>query len=65
VLRSGNLLCLRNLLLPIIPGTWDIILLLSHAVPIICKCVFKIKTKSNGSIERYKVRLVARGFQKT
>jgi hypothetical protein len=44
-------------------GTWDIVPLPSHAVPITCKWVFKVKTKPDGSIERYKARLVARGFQ--
>jgi hypothetical protein len=43
--------------------TWDIVPLPSHAVPITCKWIFKVKTKSDGSMERYKACLVARGFQ--
>ena len=46
-------------------GTWDLVPLPSHAIPITSKWVFKVKIKSDGSIERYKARLVARGFQQT
>jgi hypothetical protein len=46
-------------------GTWDLVPLPTRAVPITCKWIFKIKTKSDGSVEQYKARLVARGFQQT
>ncbi|XP_071677072.1 uncharacterized protein [Lolium perenne] len=45
-------------------GTWDVVTPPSSVRPITCKWVYKIKNRSDGSLERYKARLVARGFQK-
>lgn len=42
-------------------NTWDIIPFPPHKKHISCKWVYKIKQKSDGSIERYKARLVIRG----
>ncbi|XP_074305190.1 uncharacterized protein LOC141640232 [Silene latifolia] len=43
-------------------GTWKIVELPKGKRPIGCKWVYKIKHKADGTIERYKARLVAQGF---
>jgi len=45
--------------------TWEISLLPKDKVAIGCKWVFKIKYKANGTIDRYKTRLVEKGYTKT
>ena len=42
--------------------TWTLTLVPANKKPSGCKWVYKIKYKSNGSIERYKARSVAKGF---
>ena len=42
--------------------TWDLVTLLLGKSVVDCKWIYKIKTHFDGSIERYKVRLVAKGF---
>ena len=43
-------------------GTWDLIDLPFGKSVICCKWVYKIKTRSDGTIDCYKARLVAKGF---
>ena len=41
--------------------TWDLTLSFRKSV-VSCKWIYKIKTRSDGSIKHYKARLVAKGF---
>ena len=43
-------------------GTWIITKLPPRKKVVSCKWVFTVKHKANGSIERLKARLAARGF---
>ena len=43
-------------------GTWTLTSLLTGKTSIGCRWVYKIKHRSDGSIERYKARLVAKWF---
>ncbi|KAG8472627.1 hypothetical protein CXB51_034316 [Gossypium anomalum] len=43
-------------------GTWELVPKLFDANLITCKWVYRLKKKVNGTIDRYKARLVAHGF---
>ena len=46
-------------------GMWELVDLPRDKKTIGCKSVFSVKYKADGSIERYKGRLVAKGFTQT
>ena len=43
-------------------GTWDLVDLPAGKSAIGCKWVYKIKTRSDGTVDHYKAHLVAKGF---
>ena len=43
-------------------GTWDLVDLPFGKFVIGCKWIYKIKTRSDGTVDRYKAPLVAKGF---
>ena len=43
-------------------GVWDLVELPHGCKPVGCKWVFKTKRDSSGKIERYKARLVVKGY---
>ena len=45
--------------------TWSLVELPKNKKTVGCKWLFNVKVKPDGSVERYKARLVARGFTQT
>ncbi|PNF31714.1 hypothetical protein B7P43_G13202 [Cryptotermes secundus] len=43
-------------------GTWELVTLPKNAKPIQCKWVYRIKENPDGSVDKYKARLVIKGF---
>jgi hypothetical protein len=46
-------------------NTWSLVHLPAHKRAIGCKWVFKLKLHADGTVERYKAHLVAKGFTQT
>lgn len=43
-------------------NTWSLVTLPPYKQPIGCKWVYKIRLKADGTVERYKARLVSKGY---
>ncbi|KAK8680060.1 hypothetical protein V6N13_109015 [Hibiscus sabdariffa] len=46
-------------------NTWAVVSLPQGKSPIGCKWVYKIKYKASGEVERYKTRLIAKGYNQS
>ena len=46
-------------------GTWELVERPKDRKLVSCKWVFKVKHNADGTVDRYKARLVARGFTQT
>ena len=46
-------------------GTWEVMTFPRGKKPVGCKWVFTVKYKADGTVERYKACLVAKGFTQT
>jgi hypothetical protein len=63
MIQIGRKQCKKKLRRFIRMGTWHLVPLAKGANIIDYRWVFKIKRKADGSIERYKGRLVAKGYK--
>ena len=43
-------------------GTWDLVPPLPNCTPVGCKWVFRVKRKADGSVDKFKAMLVAKGY---
>ena len=46
-------------------NTWDLVPRLKGVVPVDCRWIFNVKCNADGSLERYKSQLVAKGYIQT
>ena len=60
--REWKAATIKEIVVLITKGTWRLANLPLGRVPMTCKWVFKVKYHSNGTINKFKARLVARGF---
>ena len=43
-------------------GTWELVSSPKNCNPVGCKWIFRVKRKSDGLVDRFKARLVTKGF---